>query len=77
MTNFRHTHIDALAGQLIELGDIKSLHPSFGHVRESRLEMIRERFDKALLFSFPLAAWEKMPNRERRRRTRRTPTSYA
>jgi hypothetical protein len=76
MMNFRHAHIDALAAQLIELAPIESLHPSFGHVRESRVEMIRERFDKALLFSFPLAAWEKMPNAETRRRTRRTPTSY-
>jgi hypothetical protein len=60
MTNFRYAHIDALAANLIEMADIKSLHPSFGHERESRLEMIRERFDKALLFSFPLQAWEKM-----------------
>jgi hypothetical protein len=66
MSAFSHPHIDRLASQLIEkiLGGISQ--DEFPIVHGLLLKEVRDRFDRALEFSFQLQPWEKMPERTRR-----------
>jgi hypothetical protein len=66
MSAFSHPHIDRLASQMIEkiLGSISQ--DEYPILHSLLLKEVRDRFDRALEFSFQLQPWEKMPERTRR-----------
>jgi hypothetical protein len=67
MSSFSHPHIDRLASQLIEKANLGSIpQDEFPVLRSLLLKEVRDRFDRALEFSFQLQPWEKMPERTRR-----------
>jgi hypothetical protein len=64
---FSHPHIDRLASQIIEKAGLDFIPPAeFPILHSLLLKEARERFDRALEFSFQLQPWEKMPERTRR-----------